>query len=350
MEAIEQDLCRGGVVRTATLVSHGWTRSRLRCGVRTGRLRRLRRGWYAFPGADPEGVRAVASGGVLGCVSALKFYGVWDLHQSRLHVHRSEFGRRRGGGRVCWCRPVGDRCSPSSGVDDVVDALRSASCCVADEDFVVVVDSAIDRGLVSRAEVVQCLSGISDRVDRLLGLTDRAESGTESLVRLRLRARNIIVWPQVSIPGVGRVDFLIGKRLVLEVDSVEHHLSRQNYQRDRVRDQKLVALGYLVVRVTWEQVMSGWEEVEDRILTIIRHRLHLRALVGGRSQSRTSACTARGRARIDAAASTPRFGTVVRDSSDYSDFSDSNTSAAGQTVNDLRSRIVGGQPVAGTGP
>lgn len=288
----------------------GWSRSQIRRAVRAGRLTRLRHGWYAFPGANPEVVRAVRSGGVLGCVSALAFHGAWDLHETRLHVHRSEFGRGKRG-KVGWCRPVGDRCSPAAGVDDVVNALRSASCCVSDEDFVVLLDSAIHHKLISRTAAAACLAGISERVDRLVALSDRAESGTESATRLRLRSRNIVLRPQVVIPGIGRVDFLVGRRLVIEVDSVAHHLSRENYHRDRTRDQKLAGLGYLVIRLTWEQVSSGWAEVEERILTIIRHWLHLRPLVT-RPRSRTSVCAPGQRPDCVAAASRPRFGTVGR--------------------------------------
>lgn len=306
MSEIPWELCRGNVVRTATLIKDGWSRAQLRRAVRSGRLERLRHGWYAFPGADADVVRAVRSGGVLGCVSALKFHGAWDLGQTRLHVHRSEFGRGKGG-KLPWCRPVGDRPSPRGGVDDVADALRSASCCVSDDDFVVLLDSVIDRGLLTRAQAECCLSGISDRVDRLVEMSDRAESGSETMVRLRLRSRNVSIRPQVTIPGIGRVDFLVGKRLVIEVDSVEHHTSATNYHRDRLRDQRLVARGYLVIRVTWEQVMFGWDELEERIMSIIRNRLHLRDLVGP-PRAQTAACTRGQRHSCVVAAYGPRFG------------------------------------------
>ncbi|WP_432559826.1 endonuclease domain-containing protein [Granulicoccus sp. GXG6511] len=159
------------------------------------------------------------------------------------------------------------------------EAFIQAASCLAPNDFLAIAESAIHRELISEAELRQVLGECGPRVDRLMAHLDRAESGTESYVRLRLRARNIKVQPQVEIAGVGRVDFLIGMSLVLEVDSREHHQDPQAYERDRIRDQMLMALGYRVIRVTYDQVMHGWNLVEARLLAVIRAGLHLRPLV-----------------------------------------------------------------------
>jgi very-short-patch-repair endonuclease len=42
--------------------------------------------------------------------------------------------------------------------------------------------------------------------------------------------------------------------LILEVDGHQWHGHRQAFERDRARDQKLVAAGHAVVRVTWRQL------------------------------------------------------------------------------------------------
>lgn len=112
--------------------------------------------------------------------------------------------------------------------------------------------------------------------------SDRSESGTESLVRYRLRSRQIGVRPQVSIESAGRVDLLVGRRLVIEVDSVAHHTSTAAYRRDRRRDRRLAALGYLVVRLTYEEVMYEWDNVLADLLMIIRSGAHLTPPQAGR--------------------------------------------------------------------
>lgn len=112
----------------------------------------------------------------------------------------------------------------------------------------------------------------------LLTKCDFAESGTETLVRLKLRAGGIRVRPQMVIGGVGRVDLLIGARLVIEVDSREHHTSADAYESDRARDRKLTAMGYLVVRLSYRQVLHEWAEIEPDLLALIRRDAHVRGL------------------------------------------------------------------------
>ena len=64
---------------------------------------------------------------------------------------------------------------------------------------------------------------------------------------------------QHHVPEVGWVDLLIGGRLVLELDSRDHHTGESNYESDRTRDRKLVAQGYLPMRVTYGQVFRTWD-------------------------------------------------------------------------------------------
>ncbi len=55
-------------------------------------------------------------------------------------------------------------------------------------------------------------------------------------------------------PGI-RVDLMIGERLIVEVDGREHHSDPVAFERDRVRDARLSALGYRVLRFSCNQVM-----------------------------------------------------------------------------------------------
>jgi len=87
-----------------------------------------------------------------------------------------------------------------------------------------------------------------------------------TIIRLRLRARGIRLRSQVDIPGVGRVDFLVGDRLIIEADSVEHHLPK--YQSDRTRDRVATAMGYLMIRLTYEDVVYHWDTALADILAV----------------------------------------------------------------------------------
>jgi very-short-patch-repair endonuclease len=44
------------------------------------------------------------------------------------------------------------------------------------------------------------------------------------------------------------------QRLIVEVDGYAYHTHRAAFERDRARDQRLIAAGYRVIRVTWMQL------------------------------------------------------------------------------------------------
>jgi very-short-patch-repair endonuclease len=69
----------------------------------------------------------------------------------------------------------------------------------------------------------------------------------------------------VRIAGL-KVDFLWpAARLVVEVDGGRFHRHPRAFERDRRRDQILVAAGYRVVRVTWRQLRQEPMAVMVRI-------------------------------------------------------------------------------------
>lgn len=56
---------------------------------------------------------------------------------------------------------------------------------------------------------------------------------------------------------VARVDAAFPERkLAIEVDGFEHHSSPEAFQRDRTRQNRLVALGWTVLRFTWDDVVK----------------------------------------------------------------------------------------------
>ena len=50
-----------------------------------------------------------------------------------------------------------------------------------------------------------------------------AESGSSRSSGLRLHRLGLALRTQVAVPGVGRVDFIVGDRLILEVDGRNGH-------------------------------------------------------------------------------------------------------------------------------
>ncbi|GAB89062.1 type IV toxin-antitoxin system AbiEi family antitoxin domain-containing protein [Gordonia rhizosphera] len=261
-----------GVYSRAELIARGENDASLRRAIREGTLERPRRGWYAFPTADETVVQAVRKGGVLSCVSALRHYGFWipPGHDS-LHARAS----RHHGKRKNFCKTPGRPLPIHTAVDPIADALMCAAQCMTAEDWIIVADSILNSTQLSVRELLAAMPQMNRVILRRITKCDaRSQSGTETAVRLRLRARGFHVVVQPSIRDVGVVDLRVG-RLLLECDSKLYHTSLENYRKDRRRDRKALARGLTTMRLTYDDVMFGWDETLADITTFTdadRHR------------------------------------------------------------------------------
>lgn len=70
------------------------------------------------------------------------------------------------------------------------------------------------------------------------------------MARLRLRRKGLDVTVQAHVAGLGHVDLLVGNRLVVEVDSREHHTGHDNYVEDRRRARVAAKRGLLRMPLT----------------------------------------------------------------------------------------------------
>ena len=67
-----------------------------------------------------------------------------------------------------------------------------------------------------------------------------------------------------------RVDFLWrDARLIVETDGHATHGTREAFERDRLRDQRLIAAGWRVVRITWRQLTEEPERVARLIVGLL---------------------------------------------------------------------------------
>lgn len=271
----------GGVVGRRHLAGLGVDPAELTGLVRTGTLIVIRRGWYAAATARPEVVTAVQAGATLTCLSALALVpGIWipplpRRDHVRWPAHRHTSLRTQQG-----CRAHVSLGTSLRAVDPVRVALQCAVNCV-DEDYyvVAVLDSLLrlpDPHTV--AEVREVFDGAPRRIQRLLDdLDPAAQSGTESVTRHRLRSANIRVRSQVTIPGLGRVDLLVGDRLIIECDSDGFHNGAQR-REDARRDRRATIGRYHVLRIDYADVMLDWDTVFADITDMVRSRRHIGAV------------------------------------------------------------------------
>jgi len=129
----------------------------------------------------------------------------------------------------------------------------------------VVLESALRQRVLDVGGWMELLARVSDRSRVLLSTASNLSgSGTESLFLLRSRALGISIRQQVQL-GVDRVDFVLGDRLVVEIDSREFH----ERERDARRDARLGRLGYRILRFTYHQVMHDWPSVEAAVVAAL---------------------------------------------------------------------------------
>ena len=271
----------------------GIHRAQLRRAVARDRVLSIRRGWYGVPDAPPSVVRAARVGGSLTGASVARLHGLWLLDDPQLHVRVSgnasrlhspfdgetplhashdvcvHYRERRGGPEDLPAR------------DSLPRALAEMFTCGAPMAALIAVDSALNlRELTSdgRAELRSLVPAARRKA---IDQADPAcDSGLETIARLLPYGRRIPYRTQAVIPGVGKVDLLIGDRLVVELDGAGFHTDAADFVEDRRRGLELVMRGYLVVRLTYRRVIQDWERVQGDLLELLsrgEHRWGVRA-------------------------------------------------------------------------
>ncbi|MDR2380820.1 MAG: endonuclease domain-containing protein [Bifidobacteriaceae bacterium] len=104
-----------------------------------------------------------------------------------------------------------------------------------------------------------------------------AASKLEVIAHAILRRRKITGWDtNVSIRiGSGllaRVDILFrAAKLIVEIDGFAAHSSKEAFQKDRTRQNALIAAGYQILRFTWDDLVSRPDQFADAIEHQIRN-------------------------------------------------------------------------------
>lgn len=266
--------------------------------VRSGELVRLRRGLFAagetWRSAKPEARLALCTRAVLGerreaaasHASAAVLHGLplWGVGLSTVEVICSAPRRRlRGGVRL---HPWPD------GVEaEVVDGLRVVPLATAVVQVIaehghlpglVSLDGALHAEQVTGAQVEAAgvalgLRGqAAGRLRRVVAEADpECESVGETRTRVLLRDLGLSLRSQVEIfdrrGKIGRVDFLVGERVVVEFDGLvkyEGHEGRRALAAEKAREDRLRAAGYAVVRL----VRADLDQPE-RVLAMVQQAM-----------------------------------------------------------------------------
>lgn len=271
-----------GVYSLTGLRAAGLSTTQIRTLVRSGELHPVRYGWVRTDRADSAALAAVTAGGALSCVSALRFHQAHGLGKLWLppgypdtHVRLTRHGLttpRPSGFQ--WCRGYGGRPTIVAGVDSVPVALGAAARCMTAEHWVACVDSVLNSTAMTIADIQADMGAVPMRIRELLRRCDgRAQSGTESIVRLRLVALGFTVVVQPAILAFEHADLRVGS-LLLECDGRKYHTSGPARGNDYRRDRKTLVDGWMTMRVTYADVIYDWESVLADIRAVTRPRRH----------------------------------------------------------------------------
>lgn len=258
-------------MRVQTLRSLGHTEHILAGAVGDGALIRVARGWLAVPGADPQIVAAARSGVVITCVSLARRRGLWTLDDDGLHVAApAHAGHVDVAARVHWAQPLVPR-HPDAVEDSLENALELIADCLPTDAALAIWESAMRKGLVESNVLARLPLGPAARY--LLSIaTPYSDSGLESFIPRRLRWMRLPIRAQIWICG-HRVDFLIGDRLVFQIDGGTHVGAQR--EADIAHDTQLMLMGYSVIRVGYTQVVHQWHAVQEQIMRAVAQGLHL---------------------------------------------------------------------------
>lgn len=274
----------GDLAATHELYALGFGRAQLRRAFAAGEVVRVRKGWYSSTGLHPDLRRAACVGGRLAAVSAARHLGLWIPDApSRLQVQvqpqacqlrtQSDFRRRLmadsdTGVEVIW-EPF------DAGTSRVLvtpsQCLRQLLRRESAEFGFIVAESARFSGLLSRVEWEELRLSLPSRAQKeTFRVDESSESGSESAFKFRMLKHGLPMQQQVWI-GRDRVDFLIGERLVVEIDSRAHH----DPAADCARDARLSIRHHRVLRFYYEHVFGAWALVEAAVLAAVQRGDHL---------------------------------------------------------------------------
>jgi len=255
----------------------GLTDSEIRHWIRTRRLLREHRGVYALGHAAPTAygrfMAAVLACGEAAALSSLSAAVLWGLLPDREHeIHVTTTGpHRRGPKGIRLHRAATVHTTRHHGipVTTPTQTILDLAAQATDRDLATATNEAQVRRLIRPDTILTSAVGRRG-ASRLTALLEDGPGHTRSEAERRLLAlvaRAHLPRPLTNVKVAGHeVDaFWPRHGLVLEVDGYAAHYTRTAFERDRRRDQDLLASGLRTMRTTWRQIAREPEALAARL-------------------------------------------------------------------------------------
>ncbi|WP_216387234.1 endonuclease domain-containing protein [Arcanobacterium phocae] len=251
--------------------------------------------WYATEPVAGQTKVACENGLLIGCLTAIKDYGGWVPYTKSTHYIANKYGPTLHLPNTivhrCMTKsPLADHIPPAQAPNLVVplaDAIEQVLYHHDAETGLIVLDSLLNQRKITSYAADVMISSVQSQKQRILKrYTADAQSGSETRVRNYLLSKKFLVATQVPIPGVGRVDLLVGQSLIIECDSTTFHSQPINVMCDRERDFQAKLRGYSVLRLSYEHVWHRWPETQhiiDAFLHTGEHRMPPVSILNGQN-------------------------------------------------------------------
>jgi hypothetical protein len=269
-----------GVITRAQLSELGLSRDAIDYRLEVGRLRPMYRGVYALVGPRlltqyGRWIAAVLACGPGAVLSYLAAAALWRIRRgSRLEVTVTRGRKERRGIQLHWANLPDDEVTTHHGIPTttVPRTLLDISAVVQRHEFRSALRQAEQFGLTDslwlgdlmerypRKPGIATVRAVVEEAQRGLTITrsDLEELFLAFLIDAGLPLPNTNVLIEGSEVDCAWPDH----HLIVELDSRTFHDTRDAFELDRIRDRRLEAAGWRVIRVTWRQLHDSPEELE----------------------------------------------------------------------------------------
>jgi len=284
VESVATVLARKGGRATYGELVAATSRRKVAAALKHGAIERAARGVYLRPGKFADHRVAIAYDGVLSHTSAAEYWELPLLAAPDLpHVTIPRNRHKRSGPAAVlhWAAidPLDLPARTTSLVRTVMDCARTLPF----GEGLAIADSSLTKGSITRADLVAAAARMrgpgTPKVRRVAAAANAwSASFLESVLRGLLLKAGIegFELQVVVVNGAFQARVDLGHRqlrIAIEADGYEFHGGRRDFAADCRRYDELVAAGWLVLRFTYEQVLSNPQWVIDTIRAAIAQRL-----------------------------------------------------------------------------
>lgn len=283
MDSVPHVLARHGGRATFGELMAATSRRKVAAALKNGAIERAARGVYVRPGKFADHRVAIAYDGVLSHTSAAEYWKLPLLAAPVLpHVTVPPNRHKRAGPAAVlhWAAidPEDLPVRTTSLVRTVMDCARTLPF----GEGLAIADCSLTKGTITRSDLIAAAAQMrgpgTPKVRRVAAAANAwSASFLESTLRALLLEAGIegFELQVVVVNGSFQAQVDLGHRelrIAIEADGYEFHGGRRDFAADCRRYDELVAAGWLVLRFTYEQVLSnpGW--VLTTIRAAITHR------------------------------------------------------------------------------